>query len=220
VEPKFHEDADKLKILVPFEECIHIKSSNAKVICPKIRSLQWESVVTFLSPSLKSFSHRVESGRTVEITIAQFWSSGNGSHATTLVDLEVEFHGISANKEEILLSGSDAPTKIDVKALSTETLAPVAVLTKVRVPYRPVKSVLLPLPTTLDRFPSGTQIYGLTLTYKFTVAEACDVLAHVPLLNNRIYDTQFESQFFMISDINKRVLAMGDVYPKATKLPK
>ncbi|KAH9297533.1 hypothetical protein KI387_029215, partial [Taxus chinensis] len=121
------------------------------------------------------FSHRVESGRTVEITIAQFWSSGNGSHATKLVDLEVEFHGISANKEEILLSGSDAPTKIDVKALSTETLAPVAVLTKVRVPYRPVKSVLLPLPTTLDRFPSGTQIYGLTLTYKFTVAEACDV---------------------------------------------
>ncbi|KAH9321489.1 hypothetical protein KI387_016128, partial [Taxus chinensis] len=32
VEPKFHEDADKLKILVPFEECIHIKSSNAKVV--------------------------------------------------------------------------------------------------------------------------------------------------------------------------------------------
>ncbi|KAH9309483.1 hypothetical protein KI387_037394, partial [Taxus chinensis] len=57
-------------------------------ICSKIRPLQWESVVTFLSPSLKRFSHRVESGRTVEITIAQFWSSGNGSLATTLVDLE------------------------------------------------------------------------------------------------------------------------------------
>ncbi|KAH9289672.1 hypothetical protein KI387_033789, partial [Taxus chinensis] len=61
---------------------------NCLQICPKIRSLQWESVVTFLSPSLKSFSHRVESGRIVEITIAQLWSSGNGSLATTLVDLE------------------------------------------------------------------------------------------------------------------------------------
>ncbi|KAH9289418.1 hypothetical protein KI387_033535, partial [Taxus chinensis] len=102
----------------------HFFFINCLQICPKIRSLQWESVVTFLSPSFKSFSHRVENGRTVEITIAQFWSSGNGSLATTLVDLEVEFHGISANKEEILHSGSDASTKIDVKALSTETLAP------------------------------------------------------------------------------------------------
>ncbi|KAH9324947.1 hypothetical protein KI387_005125, partial [Taxus chinensis] len=123
-----------------FDTPRHFFFINCLQICPKIRSLQWESVVTFLSPSLKSFSHRVESGRTVEITIAQFWSSGNGSLATMLVDLEVEFHGISANKEEILRSGSDAPTKIDVKALSTETLAPVAILTKVRVPYRPVEA--------------------------------------------------------------------------------
>ncbi|GLJ21474.1 hypothetical protein SUGI_0396320 [Cryptomeria japonica] len=335
VKPNFHEDADKLKLLVPFEECIQIKSSNGDVIkvpeyillthngrnfnilvdptslsegvhyfevygidcnapwrgplfrvpvtvmkplyikknlpaisfsglsfvaghierrfievpigstwieatmrasgfdtprkfyvntvqiCPKCRPIQWGSFVTFTSPSLKSFTFRVESSRTIEITIAEFWSSGNGSHMTTIVDLEIEFHGIMGNKEEILLSSSEAPTKIDVKALlSTEMLTPAATLTKVRVPYRPVESVLFPLPTTLDKLPSGAQIYGLTLTYKFTLAEESDVSAHVPLLNNRIYDTQFESQFYMIADTNKRVLAMGDVYPKATKLPK
>lgn len=190
-------------------------------ICPKRRPIHWESFVTFSSPSLKSFSFAVEGGRTMEITIAQFWSSGNGSHATTHVDLEVEFHGISANKEDVFLSGTEAATKIDVKALlSTEKLVPSACLTKIRVPYRPVKSVLLPLSTTRDRLPSGAQIYGLTLTYKFTLSEACDVTPHVPLLNNRIYDTKFESQFYMISDINKHVLAMGDAYPKSVKLSK
>ena len=56
-------------------------------ICPKGRLIDWESVVTFSSPSLKSFSFTVEGGRTMEIIVAQ--SSGNRSHTTTYVDLEV-----------------------------------------------------------------------------------------------------------------------------------
>lgn len=45
--------------------------------------------MTFSSPGAKSFSFRVVGGQTLELVIAQFWSSGIGSHGTTSVDLEV-----------------------------------------------------------------------------------------------------------------------------------
>lgn len=45
--------------------------------------------MTFSSPSLKSFTFPVEGGQTLELAIAQFWSSGIGSQGVTFVDFEV-----------------------------------------------------------------------------------------------------------------------------------
>lgn len=47
--------------------------------------------MTFSSPSAKSFFFPVVGGHTMELAIAQFWSSGIGSHETTIVDFEVSF---------------------------------------------------------------------------------------------------------------------------------
>ncbi|XP_047329580.1 tripeptidyl-peptidase 2 isoform X2 [Impatiens glandulifera] len=188
---------------------------------PLQRPMKWEKVVTFSSPSSKNFAFSVESGRTIELVIAQFWSSGIGSSETTVVDFEIEFHGINVNKDEIVFDGSDAPVRVDVGTLlSSEKLSPAATLTKIRVPYRPVDSRLSALSADRDKLPSGKQILALTLTYKFKLEEGADIKPQIPLLNNRIYDNKFESQFYMISDANKRVYAMGDVYPESRKLPK
>ncbi|XP_058082097.1 tripeptidyl-peptidase 2 [Magnolia sinica] len=190
-------------------------------LCPLKRPIKWESVVTFSCPSLKSFTFPVKGGQTLELAIAQFWSSGIGSHEATIVDFEIRFHGINTNKEEVVLDGSEAPIRIDAKALlSSEKLVPVANLNKIRIPYRPVDSNLRPLPTNRDKLPSGKQILALTLTYKFKLEDGAEVKPHVPLLNNRIYDNKFESQFYVISDSNKQVYEMGDVYPNSVKLPK
>nr|AND01131.1 hypothetical protein [Linum usitatissimum] len=190
-------------------------------ICPLRRPIKWESVATFSSPGAKTFSFRVVSGQTMELAVAQFWSSGLGSRDTTIVDFEISFHGIDVTKEEIILDGSDAPVRIDTETLlASEKLSPVALLNKLRVPYRPVDSKLITLTGTRDKLPSGKQTLALTLTYKFKLEDGAEVKPQVPLLNNRIYDTKFESQFFMISDANKRVYSVGDVYPAASKLPK
>ncbi|KAL5708116.1 tripeptidyl-peptidase II [Ranunculus cassubicifolius] len=190
-------------------------------ICPLRRPMKWESVVTFSSPSSKSFAFPVEGGRTIELAVAQFWSSGIGSQETTIVDFQIDFHGISINEKAIVLDGSDAPVRIDAKALlSSEKLDPSAILKKARIPYLPIETQLSTLPEARDRLPSGKQSLALTLTYKFKVEDGAKVKPCFPLLNNRIYDTKFESQFYMISDSNKRVHSMGDVYPKPTKLPK
>lgn len=60
-------------------------------ICPLRRPIKWESVVTFSSPTTKSFTFPVVGGQTMELAIAQFWSSGMGSLETTIVDFEVNF---------------------------------------------------------------------------------------------------------------------------------
>ncbi|CAI0546836.1 unnamed protein product [Linum tenue] len=190
-------------------------------ICPLQRPIKWESVVTFSSPGAKTFAFPVVGGQTMELAVSQFWSSGLGSHEGTLVDFEIAFHGIDVSKEEIILDGSDAPVRIDAEALlASEKLSPVAVLNKLRIPFRPVDAKLITLTGSRDKLPSGKQTLALTLTYKIKLEDGAEVKPQVPLLNNRIYDTKFESQFYMISDSNKRVYSMGDVYPNASKLPK
>ncbi|XP_068645593.1 tripeptidyl-peptidase 2 isoform X2 [Aristolochia californica] len=190
-------------------------------VCPLKRPIKWESVVTFSFPSLKNFTFPVEGAQTIELAIAQFWSSGIGSSGATTVDFEIQFHGVNINQEKLTFDGSEAPIRLDAKALSsTENLEPIAVLNKIRIPYRPVDSNLSPLSGHRDKLPSGKQILALTLTYKFKLDDGAQVMPQVPLLNNRIYDTKFESQFYIISDLNKRVYSMGDVYPKSVKLPK
>ncbi|THG03407.1 hypothetical protein TEA_021254 [Camellia sinensis var. sinensis] len=57
-------------------------------ISPLQRPMKWESVITFSCPSTKSFAFPVEGGRTMELVIAQFWSSGIGSHEATVVEFE------------------------------------------------------------------------------------------------------------------------------------
>ncbi|XP_050387526.1 tripeptidyl-peptidase 2, partial [Argentina anserina] len=190
-------------------------------LCPLQRPRKWESVVTFSSPAAKSFSFPIVGGQTMELAIAQFWSSGIGSNETTIVDFEIVFHGINVDKEELVLDGSEAPVRIEAEALlASEKLAPAATLSKIRIPYRPVAAELCSLPTDRDKLPSGKRILALTLTYKFKLEDGAEIKPQVPLLNDRIYDTKFESQFYMISDANKRVYATGEAYPSSSKLPK
>ena len=194
---------------------------DAVQMCPLQRPLKWEKVVTFASSGVKSFAFRVISGQTLELVISQFWSSGIGSHETASVDFEVVFHGIKVNQAELILDGSEAPVRIDAETLLvSEELAPVAILNKIRVPYRPIDSKICALSADRDKLPSGKQILALTLTYKVKLEDGAQVKPYIPLLNDRIYDTKFESQFYMISDSNMRIYSRGDAYPSSTNLPK
>ncbi|WOL10116.1 tripeptidyl-peptidase 2 [Canna indica] len=190
-------------------------------ICPLKRPIKWEAVVTFSSPSVKSFTFPVKGGFTMELAVSQFWSSGIGSHEPTLVDFEVVFHGINISQESLVLDGSEAPTRVVARSLlASEKLVPAATLDKIKMPFCPVDSNLRTLQTKRDKLPSGEQIIALTLIYKFKLNEGAEIKPCIPLLNNRIYDNKFESQLYTISDSNKRVYAFGDVYPDYVKVPK
>ncbi|KAJ1391040.1 Peptidase S8A, tripeptidyl peptidase II [Sesbania bispinosa] len=135
--------------------------------------------------------------------------------------LLIVFHGVKVNQEEIVLDGSEAPVRIEAEALlASEKLAPVAILNKMRVPYRPIDAKISALSTDRDKLPSGKQILALTLIYKVKLEDGAEIKPQIPFLNGRIYDTKFESQFYMISNSNKQIYSSGDVYPNSTKLPK
>ena len=101
---------------------------------------------------------------------------------------------------------------------------------QIRIPYRPIDAKISALSTDRDKLPSGKQILALTLTwaiiiplsvsfifhrldglfllfwffrYKVKLEDGAEVKPQIPFLNDRIYDTKFESQFYMISDSNK-----------------
>ncbi|KAK7338633.1 hypothetical protein VNO77_19254 [Canavalia gladiata] len=60
--------------------------------------------------------------------------------------------------------------------------------------------------------------YGQQSSY--CLKDGAQMKSHIPLLNGRMYDTKFESQFYMISDSNNRIYSSGNVYPKSSNLPK
>lgn len=62
---------------------------NAVQLVPKKRPIVWSSFVNFQSPSSKSFAFPLLGGVTMELTIAQFWSSGSGSHVPATAAIEV-----------------------------------------------------------------------------------------------------------------------------------
>ncbi|KAG0483011.1 hypothetical protein HPP92_011095 [Vanilla planifolia] len=190
-------------------------------VCPLKRPIKWDTVVTFPSPSMKSFVLPVKGGLTMELTIAQFWSSGIGSHESTHVNFEIVFHGINISRDIVVFDGSEAAVRLEAKTLlASEKLVPSATLTKIKIPYRPVDSNFTMLSSCRDRLPSGKRIIALTLIYKLKLDEGAEVKPCIPLLNKRIYDTMHESQFYAILDSNKRIYAVGDAYPKYVKLPK
>lgn len=46
-------------------------------------------------------------------------------------------------------------------------------------------------------------IFSVICRYKFSLSEGGSVTPRFPLLNDRMYDNEFESQFYMICDSNK-----------------
>ncbi|KAK1382100.1 hypothetical protein POM88_019835 [Heracleum sosnowskyi] len=206
VDPTFHDDANNMEQLVPFEECIELHSTGEAVV---------------KAPGFLLLTHN---GRTFNIVVDRT-NLSDGLHyyevygvdynapwcgplfripITITKPISIAFHGININKEEVVLDGSEAHVRIDAQALlSSETLVPAAVLNQMRIPYRPVDAKLHALTADKDRLPSGKQTLALTLTYKFKLEAGANLQPQIPWLNNRIYDNKFESQFYMISDSNK-----------------
>jgi tripeptidyl-peptidase-2 len=161
-------------------------------------------------------------GTTLEVTLAQFWSSLGDS----ALDVELTFHGVQLSSNgggggalasSIALDGSSGAKKLMVRALfSREKVKPTAKLTKVRLSLRPNGNTaeLSPLNTPRDQLPRNQTIHKLILTYKLTVSEGGSKWAFIlPPLNRFVYDAVVEAQMVMVFDSNKQLLGVGDIYP-------
>jgi len=78
--------------------------------------------------------------------------------------------------------------------------------------YRPNESKIVPL-RARDIIPPSRQIYELQLTYTFHSAKATEVTPNAALLSDLLYESEYESQMWMIYDSNKQLICCGDAYP-------
>lgn len=186
---------------------------------PHVRQSQSSYHKTFtLDPGQElAFSLDVQGGLTTEFCFSQFWSALGDS----MVHLEIQFHGIVPNQEQIVMLGGEGAHKVLVSSrVQTEVVAPHVAFTKYVQHLRPTTAEISPLSTSRDQFPDQRQVYQLVLTYPFVKKEPGIVVPRLPLLHGRLYESPFEAQLMMIFDDKKQYKGCSDAYGTATTLSK
>ncbi|UYV81022.1 TPP2 [Cordylochernes scorpioides] len=158
----------------------------------------------------------LQSDTVLELCIGKWWSS----IGSTEVNVSVVFHGLMPHQNCITMMltqyhqhAAEGIQRVDLSCkLNYEETAPSVSLKYHVMVLKPVESKIQPLGKR-DIVPTGHQIYELVLTYNFSLTKTTDVTPICALLSDLLYESEFESQLWMLFDTNKRLVACGDAYP-------
>ncbi|XP_058459815.1 tripeptidyl-peptidase 2 [Malaya genurostris] len=142
----------------------------------------------------------------LEVCIAKYWSN----FGTVPLKYSIKFHGISPLNGNVMHSANGIH-RIDLTALSAEEVLPSVSLKSSVMVLKPSDSKITPL-TTRDVIHPGRQIYQNLLTYTLHLNKSQEVAFHAPLFSSVLYESEFESQFWMVFDSNKMMVGCGDAY--------
>lgn len=159
----------------------------------------------------------VTPNRTLEVALAQYWSSPG----TSLVHVDVTFHGIRPDDNSIALSTSESVARIGLTSqLRLEHLKPTGSLSMRQSTLHPTESKLRPLSAERDRLPDGSIAYELVLTYEFEQKQAGKVTPRFPFNDELLYESPFGTQLWLLFDSAKRRVMTDDVWPDPVSLGK
>ncbi|XP_041975200.1 tripeptidyl-peptidase 2 [Aricia agestis] len=150
---------------------------------------------------------RLVGGLTLEVAITKYWANAG----EVQVDYTIDFNGLHPDCDALHLSATSLGC-VHVTALRTQDMLPSITLKFIDPVYRPTESKLSPL-TARDIIPPSRQIYQLINTYTFTITKATEVSPLVPMLCEMLYESEYESQMWMLYNSSKHLLAVGDAYP-------
>ncbi|XP_022914704.1 tripeptidyl-peptidase 2 isoform X2 [Onthophagus taurus] len=184
---------------------IHCMQILPKQSCKSLE-INRQCVVTCTSDCVHSFP--VRGGIMLEVVVAKYWASLGEVN----VDYSISFHGIKPSQPSIVMQAADGIHMLDVTTMQGEEVLPTITLKNSVQILRPSDSKIAPL-TDRDIIPPSRQIYELCLTYPFHITKATEVSPNSPLLSDVLYESEFESQLWMLYDNNKQYLGSGDAYP-------
>ncbi|XP_031554866.1 tripeptidyl-peptidase 2-like [Actinia tenebrosa] len=164
--------------------------------------------VTLVPKCEKTVSFRIEGGLTLEVCLGRWWAC----LSDCTVKRTLKFHGAVPSKSSITMH-SNQINRVDVTSmLRTEDVSPAVSLKTHVQPIRPNEYKILPLGTR-DVLPKRGQIYALDLTYSFSQSRAAEIQINAVYLSELLYDSEYESQLWMLYDSNKRRVNCGDAFP-------
>jgi tripeptidyl-peptidase II len=159
----------------------------------------------------------VHPGHTLEVCLAQYWSSLGDSNVT----VQLHFRGVAPSHRELSFPGGENIRRVDLRAhLREVSLRPSGKLTKWRKCILPTSSSIVPGGVERDLMPNDKLIYNLELGYSFDQPSSGKVNIRAPRLNDLLYESDFGSQFYFVFDENKRLVGTGDAFEENLSLPK
>ncbi|KAF9420359.1 hypothetical protein HW555_003420 [Spodoptera exigua] len=173
------------------------------------RCHETQKMVNVTSEAPASLHFQVVGGVTLEVVIAKYWANLGEVSAS----YSVELHGLAADfGQRLVLGAADGLRAVTLRALRHQDLQPAAQLKYSEPAVRPSESKIVPL-TARDVIPPSRQIYQLVNTYNFHIAKATEVSPIISLLCDMLYESEFESQMWMLYNSCKQLMATGDAYP-------
>ncbi|XP_052750158.1 tripeptidyl-peptidase 2 [Galleria mellonella] len=159
------------------------------------------------APTLLPF--QVVGGVLIEVVIAKYWAN----IGDLIMSYTIEFHGLKPDfGSRLVFAASEGIRTFNVSALRLQELQPTAQLKYSEPVVRPTESKIISL-TARDVIPPARQIYQLLNTYNFHIAKATEVTPIVTMLSETLYESEFESQMWMLYNSCKQLMAVGDAYP-------
>lgn len=159
-------------------------------------------------------------GSSLEITMSQFWSSFGKNKIST----DLTFHGVNVmpgKNQSFSFDESSWPVKAIIHApLRSETIKPVCKLHSISQFVRPAKSEISVFSDPRNTLPGNRIIHNLVLSYDVQIVEGGTITPKIPSINNYVYDGELSGQITVVSDKNKRLIGIGDIYAESMKVKK
>jgi len=206
---------------------INIKSREPKAVgkfvlhtiqvIPKTIVKQYENwkMITLNENEEVNMSIAVKGGVVLEVCLAKYWAN----LGTVEASYSVTFHGIHTDKKELVLHGAHSYTRINLSGAlaGSEEVSPDISLKTCVQNYRPSEAEVVPLGSR-DVIPPSRTLYELQLTYSFTVSKATEICPDLSLLSDVLYESEFESQLWLLYNSHKQLVGCGDAYPNRYSL--
>lgn len=172
------------------------------------RNNEFYKFVTLPANNKGTFAFPVHGGVCLEMCLARWWANIGDVN----VSYTMKFYGVKPSNSTSSMHAANGIHRIDISSLVRQEIAPSVTLKHLVQPLRPTDSVIKPL-CSRDNLVSDAPTYALINTYNFSLAKAAEVNISFPMLCDTLYESEYNSQLWLLYDSNKCLVGAGDAYP-------
>ncbi|XP_039278356.1 tripeptidyl-peptidase 2 isoform X2 [Nilaparvata lugens] len=185
---------------------IHCVQLKPKTSCS---TFEFHKMVTVSSQTACELRFQVQGGVVLEYVIAKYWTCLGDMK----LDYSIMFNGVRPSTPSVTMHHAGGIHSLELcSGIHPEEIAPTIQLKNNITALKPAEAKVSPL-NERDVIPPSRQIYQLVLSYNFQTPKAAEVTPNCSLFSSYLYESEFESQLWLLFDSNKQFLAAGDFCP-------